>query len=103
MDYRSRCMKISTPINNPAPTNNGGKRPFNSRRPLSTSERDSIVGAPHLRRPHDQYSIINGGELPGTQTQWIPLKGGSNHDWLTRNRFWRTSGIVHPRHGRREE
>src|ERR1700677_3207562 len=83
---QSRCTKTSTPTNNPARTNNGGKKLFNSKKLSYTFERDLTVGAPHLRRPHDQYSIINGGELPGTQTQWIPLKGESDHVWLTQNK-----------------
>src|ERR1700677_2465079 len=77
MDYQSRCTKTSIPTSNPAHTNSGGKKQFNSKKPSYTFERDSIVGAPHLHRPKGQYLTTNGGELPGTQTQWIPLKGGS--------------------------
>src|ERR1700677_765760 len=75
-DSQSRCMKTSIPTNSPVHTNNGGKKLSNNRKPSYTSERDSTVGAPHLRRPQGQYSIINGGELPETLTQWTPLKEG---------------------------
>src|ERR1700677_1678256 len=103
MDYQSKCMKISTPTNNPVHTNSGGKKLFNSKRPSYTSERDLTVGAPHLHPHQDPYSTISGGELPEIQTPWTPLKDVSDHAWLTQNKYWRTSGIDCPHHGRKEE
>src|SRR6202453_3382105 len=46
--YQQRCMKTSTPTNNPAHTNNGDMRPLINKKHSSTFERDLIVGAPPL-------------------------------------------------------
>src|ERR1700677_1839848 len=86
-DCQSKCMKTFTPTSNPAPTNSGGKKLSNSRKPSYISERDLIVGAPHLHRPRGQYSTTSGGELPETPTQWTLLKEESDHAWLTQNRY----------------
>src|ERR1700677_480589 len=78
MDYQPRCMKTSTPISNHKCTNNGDTKPSTNKRHLYTSECNLTVGMPHLHPNQNPYST-NGGELPETLTQWIPLKGGSGH------------------------
>src|SRR6202453_3472247 len=95
--YQRKCTKISTLINNPARTSNGDMKPLTSKKHLYTFERDLTVGAPHPH-PRDLYQI-NGGEPPGTITQWTPLKEGFDRAWLTLSKFLKNSKIVHHNHG----
>src|ERR1700677_169065 len=77
-DYQQRCMKTSTPTNNPARTSNGDMKPLTNKKHSYTFERDLTVGAPPPH-PRDPYQT-NGGELPETITQWTPLKDVSARD-----------------------